>query len=138
MSPNAYIHVSAEHRQPQIASATMWVITPTDIAQVVREQRKNLGLSQQELARRAGVTRQWIGMLEKGKPTVELASVLKVLAILGLRLDIRDRRHSAAVEAMPPLPGPGTEAAGGTPQRRLATTTRPSRRGTPAPASPAA
>ena len=102
----------------------MWIITPDDLAQVVRDQRKRLGLSQQRLALLAGVTRQWVGMLERGKPSVEMASVLRVLSALGLRLDLRDRRLPQAGEATPPLAagpeGSGTEPAGGTAPRRLA------------------
>lgn len=106
----------------------MWVITPDDVGHIVREQRKQLGLSQQELARYAGVTRQWVSMLEKGKPSVELASVLRVLSALGLRVDVRDARQAsappvstAALPFPPGVQGPLTESVEATMRRRLAT-----------------
>lgn len=53
----------------------------------VREARKALGLSQQELARRAGVSRQTIIAIEKGNynPTINLC--VAICKILGKTLD---------------------------------------------------
>lgn len=68
----------------------VWIRTVGDIGQLVRERRKQLGLSQAELARRAGVSRQWILDLEHGKPTAEVSLVLKALAATGLHLDAYD------------------------------------------------
>jgi HTH-type transcriptional regulator / antitoxin HipB len=60
-----------------------------DIAAAVRGRRQDLGLSQAELSRRAGVSRKWISEFEAGKPTAELGLVLRVLDQLGFRLDLR-------------------------------------------------
>jgi HTH-type transcriptional regulator/antitoxin HipB len=68
----------------------MWIRTVGDIAQLVRERRMELGLSQLELARKAGVSRQWIVDLEHGKPTAEVSLVLQTLAATGLHLDAHD------------------------------------------------
>ena len=59
-----------------------------DVAAAVRGQRLALGLSQADLASRAGVSRDWINYFEGGKTTVELAHVLRVLDALGLLLDL--------------------------------------------------
>ncbi len=59
-----------------------------DIAVAARGRRQELGLSQAELARRAGVSRKWISEFETGKPTAELGLVLRVLDELGFRLDL--------------------------------------------------
>jgi len=103
----------------------MWISTSDDVAQVIRDRRKQLGLSQQALAQRIGVTRQWIGMLERGKATVELAAVLKAIAALGLRLDVRAPAASVALEpvaAAVPVPAvPMAVPGAGRPLRRLAT-----------------
>ena len=40
-----------------------------DVAASMRGRRKEVGLSQAELARRAGVSRKWIYEVEAGKPT---------------------------------------------------------------------
>jgi HTH-type transcriptional regulator/antitoxin HipB len=103
----------------------MWISTTDDVAQMIRDRRLQLGLSQQVLAQKVGVTRQWIGMLERGKPTVELAAVLKAITALGLRLDVRAPAVSVALEpiaetvavAAVPMQMPGA----GRPLRRLPT-----------------
>lgn len=59
-----------------------------DVAAAVRGQRRDLGLSQAELARRAGVARKTISELETGKAAPELGLTLRVLAQLGLELQI--------------------------------------------------
>lgn len=59
-----------------------------DLASVVRGRRRDLGLSQAELAVRAGVSRKWIYQFEAGKPTAELRLILRVLEALGLILDV--------------------------------------------------
>ncbi len=53
----------------------------------IRGARKDRGLSQAELASRAGVGRPWLSELETGKRTVELGRVLLVLAALDLAID---------------------------------------------------
>ena len=49
---------------------------------IIRNRRKELGLSQEELARRCGVSRQTINAIEKGEynPTINLCrSICKIL-----------------------------------------------------------
>jgi HTH-type transcriptional regulator/antitoxin HipB len=50
----------------------------------IRRARKGQGLSQVELAARAGVGRPWLSELETGKRTAELGRALSVLNALGL------------------------------------------------------
>lgn len=59
-----------------------------DLAAAVRGQRRDLALSQAELARRAGVARKTISELETGKAAPELGLMLRVLAQLGLELQV--------------------------------------------------
>jgi y4mF family transcriptional regulator len=66
-----------------------------DLAALVRGRRKDLGLSQAELADRAGVSRKWIYQFEAGKPTAELRLILRVLDALGLVLDVTSDDQSA-------------------------------------------
>lgn len=56
-------------------------------AAALRGRRLELDLSQDQLARRAGVSRKWVYEFEAGKPTAEFGHVLRVLDALGLRLD---------------------------------------------------
>ena len=57
------------------------------IGELVRDQRKQRGWSQTQLAEKADVSRLWIGHLEKGKESVELGLVLKTLRALEIKLE---------------------------------------------------
>ena len=66
-----------------------------EIGALIRDRRSQLNLSQQELARKVGVSRAWLVALEKGKPSVQLGLVLQTLNELGLSIhagsDVNDR-----------------------------------------------
>ena len=66
----------------------MRISTIRDVAITARGRRTDLGLSQAELARRAGVSRKWISEFEAGKPTAEFGLVIRVLDELGVALDL--------------------------------------------------
>lgn len=55
----------------------------------MRGRRTELGLSQDELSARAGVSRKWIVEFEAGKPAAEFALVMRVFDALGLGLELR-------------------------------------------------
>jgi y4mF family transcriptional regulator len=65
------------------------VRTIRDLGAIVRGRRRELGLAQAELARRAGVSRKWVYEFEAGKATAELGLVLRVLDALDLQLEAR-------------------------------------------------
>jgi HTH-type transcriptional regulator / antitoxin HipB len=67
-----------------------------DLAAAARGRRRDLGLSQAELAARAGVSRKWIYQFEAGKPTAELRLILRVLDALGLILDVTYDEQAAS------------------------------------------
>lgn len=62
----------------------------------VRERRRALGLSQQDLAGLAGVSERFVRFVEQGKPSVRLDALGAVLDALGLELDVvaRSRRRA--------------------------------------------
>jgi len=62
--------------------------TTQDVATAVRQARKERGLTQAQLAQRAGVGRDWLVRLEKGNPRLELSKVLDTFAALGLSLSV--------------------------------------------------
>ncbi|MDU0479510.1 helix-turn-helix domain-containing protein [Staphylococcus chromogenes] len=66
----------------------MQVSTVQQLSVVASERRKALGLTQQELADRCGVSRQWISDVERGKPGAELYLVLDLLDALGLSVEV--------------------------------------------------
>lgn len=52
----------------------------------VRAERAKLGLSQEELASRAGVHRTYIGMIERAEKNITLENIEKVAKALDLKL----------------------------------------------------
>lgn len=54
----------------------------------VRQARNDQGLSQAEVAARAGVSRPWLSQMENGKMSVETSKVLAVLDALGLCMEV--------------------------------------------------
>lgn len=61
-------------------------MTSTDIAKQVHYFRKYSGLSQQALAKLAGVGKTVVFDIEKGKTTVQLDTLLKVLNVLNIHI----------------------------------------------------
>lgn len=61
-------------------------MTPSEIAKIVHYCRKQSGLSQQQLAKLSGVGKTVIFDIEKGKETVQLNTLLKVLDVLNIRM----------------------------------------------------
>lgn len=67
------------------------VTTAADVGMLVRARRRERALSQQELADRVGVSRQWIVAVEKGKARAELGLLLRTLSALDLALSVEPR-----------------------------------------------
>ncbi|MDR3477207.1 MAG: helix-turn-helix transcriptional regulator [Gammaproteobacteria bacterium] len=61
-------------------------MNPAEIAQMVKYFRKRSGLSQQALAQVAGVGKTVVFDIEKGKETVQLNSLKKVLDVLNIHV----------------------------------------------------
>ncbi|MCA1544343.1 MULTISPECIES: type II toxin-antitoxin system Y4mF family antitoxin [Bradyrhizobium] len=66
----------------------MLIRTPGDLGAVIRDRRKRLKLDQATLAKRIGVSRQWVIEVEHGHPRAELALVLRALDVLGIPVDV--------------------------------------------------
>ncbi len=56
------------------------------IGEIVRFHRKRSGLTQQQLAKLAGVGKTAVFDIEKNKPTVQLDTLQKVLSVLNITL----------------------------------------------------
>ena len=69
----------------------MTVQSMKHLTAAMRGRREELGISQAELARRAGVSRKWVYEFEAGKPTAEFGLLLRVLDELGLELELSTR-----------------------------------------------
>lgn len=57
-----------------------------DLIELVKMKRKELGLTQRDLADRAGVGLRFLRELEQGKETLRLDKVNQVLAMFGYRM----------------------------------------------------
>jgi HTH-type transcriptional regulator/antitoxin HipB len=57
-----------------------------DIGTVIRFHRKKSGLTQEQLARLAGVGKTAVFDIEKNKPSVQLDTLRKLLAVLNISL----------------------------------------------------
>lgn len=55
---------------------------------LVREARKRVGLTQRELAEKAGTTQSALARIETGKTTPSFDTVLRLIRLCGLDLDI--------------------------------------------------
>ncbi|WP_419840752.1 helix-turn-helix domain-containing protein [Candidatus Poriferisodalis sp.] len=52
----------------------------------VRRLRESAGLSQAQLADQAGISRRWLGRLERGHTGAELGNVMRLTRALGVAL----------------------------------------------------
>ncbi|NOQ52881.1 MAG: helix-turn-helix domain-containing protein [Desulfuromonadaceae bacterium] len=73
----------------------MKIINPEDIGQIIRQKRKDDGLTLAEAAAVCGVSYAFLSALENGKATVQLNKVLQVLRGLGIELGASIRTWAA-------------------------------------------
>jgi HTH-type transcriptional regulator / antitoxin HipB len=64
------------------------VSNPPALGRTVRETRRALGLTQPKLALSAGVGVRFLVDIEKGKPTAQIGKIMRVLAALGIELQL--------------------------------------------------
>jgi HTH-type transcriptional regulator/antitoxin HipB len=57
-----------------------------ELGELIRRRRSELRLTQEELAAVAMVTPRVLGEVERGKPTAQLAGVMRIVAAIGLDL----------------------------------------------------
>lgn len=62
-----------------------------ELGALIRERRKELRMSQEEVALVSRVTLRIMSELERGKPGAQYATILRVLAALGLDLYVKSR-----------------------------------------------
>lgn len=65
------------------------MMSMSDIATVVRCERKRQGATQVELAQMANVGVRFLRDVEDGKPTVQFDKLMRVLTTLGIALELK-------------------------------------------------
>ena len=67
--------------------------TVNSIRLAARGKRRALELSQEQVAKRAGVSRKWLSEFELGKVEVELGLVLRLLEVLDLEFTVESKHQ---------------------------------------------
>lgn len=67
----------------------MKIRSAKDIGIAMRERRRLLGLTQDALAQRIGVGRQWVVGVERGRARPDVRLILRAMRVLGLVLEVR-------------------------------------------------
>lgn len=65
----------------------MKIAKPEDLGRIIKQKRKDDGLTLEEAAAVCGVSYAFLSALENGKETVRLNKVLQVLKCLGIELE---------------------------------------------------
>lgn len=76
-------------RKPFLLPLGSAPITPrkaSDVGDLLRRRRRELGLTQRDVAHMTGSSRRFISELEDGKETAQIGKVLALLASLGIEI----------------------------------------------------
>ncbi len=73
----------------EIITARAVKMIPEELGKIVFSHRKKSGLTQKQLADLAGVGKTVVFDIEKGKATVQMNSLLKVLAVLNITVELK-------------------------------------------------
>jgi HTH-type transcriptional regulator/antitoxin HipB len=71
----------------------MMVGTPIELGNALRARRRELNLSQEDIAGVVAVNRRVIGELERGKGTLQLQIAMEVARVLGMDIELSLRRR---------------------------------------------
>lgn len=58
------------------------------VAKNIMDRRKNVGLSQENLARRAGISRAYVGKIENAQFSVSIDTIEKIACALDVEADV--------------------------------------------------
>lgn len=74
------------------------ITSAQSLGALIRDERKKQGLTQIELGKRTGLNQTTLSLIEKGKPSVQLQTILVLLAALNLNILIGTREQATANE----------------------------------------
>ena len=68
--------------------------TPPQVSRALKQRRREMGLTQVETARLAGVSQQWLSGFENGKGSCGTHRMMRLAGVLGLSLALHERPHT--------------------------------------------
>jgi transcriptional regulator with XRE-family HTH domain len=69
----------------------------SQIAKLIKDRRRDLGLSQDELAKRVGVSRLSIINIESGRSNARVSTIVGILNILKVTLEAREKSYERRI-----------------------------------------
>jgi HTH-type transcriptional regulator/antitoxin HipB len=75
------------------------ITTPNQLGAIVAARRKQLGLSQAQVAARVGLSQNRLSVLEKNSAALTAKQMLALLNVLGLDLVVNERAPGAGAKA---------------------------------------
>lgn len=76
-------------QEPELHLIGSW----TDLGQAIRNARHHAGITQNELARRAGVSRAWLARVKSGHRKAEIEYLIRAVEALGLTFALAPLPH---------------------------------------------
>jgi len=74
------------------------ITSAQSLGALVRDERKKQGLTQGDLGKMTGLNQTTLSLIEKGKPSVQLQTILVLLAALGLNLQVGPREQQTTLQ----------------------------------------
>ncbi len=81
----------------------MEITRARDLGAVLRHGRRQKGWTQQDLADKLGVTRQWVASVELGAPTARVGLVIDALRWVDIVIETRTDDSQAILDRVPGL-----------------------------------
>lgn len=72
-------------------AAGVHIDSPIALGREIRRRRKEAGLRQTDLAAAANTSLRFVSEVERGKPTAQVGSVMRLLNALGLEVELKAR-----------------------------------------------
>ncbi|KJR99958.1 MAG: transcriptional regulator [Desulfobulbaceae bacterium BRH_c16a] len=74
------------------------LVSAKAIGAVLRDMRKQQGLTQKELGRRVGLDQKKVSLIENGNPNIRLDSLLRLLSALGAGITVQVKADSVVAK----------------------------------------
>lgn len=69
----------------------------SQIAKLIKDRRRDLGMSQDELAKRVGVSRLSIINIESGRSNARVSTIVGILNVLKVTLEAREKSYERRI-----------------------------------------